>query len=162
MIANEPLTRFFLSHNADPNPTTNPGGTLLDVAAANSTPAIFSLLLAHGANLSNSDALHSAAGELSKVPGRVEMMEYLLDLGMDVNALWRREYPPSRRKGRGTPLHAAVSSQERDRIVVLLERGADARIKDTLERTPMEYAVEKGLERAVGILREYEEIGKAA
>jgi ankyrin repeat protein len=90
------------------------------------------------------------------------MMEYLLDLGMDVNALWRREYPPSRRKGRGTPLHAAVSSQERDRIVVLLERGADARIKDTLERTPMEYAVEKGLERAVGILREYEEIGKAA
>ena len=34
--------------------------------------------------------------------------------------------------GRGTPLHAAVGSQELDRINFLLEKGADMEMRNTL------------------------------
>ena len=146
VVRDETLTHYFLDHGADPNAVGNgPGSTILDVAAANTSPAVFDMLLNHGAKLQDSDALHSAAGERVKRLGRLEMMDHLLHLGMDINALWRREYPPSRRMGRGTPLHAAVSAQEVDRIKFLLGRGADMEKKNTLDQTPLEYAVAKGL-----------------
>ena len=90
------------------------------------------------------------------------MMKHLLDMGMDINALWRREYPPGRRMGRGTPLHAAVSSQEKDRIVLLLEWGADPQAKNTLGQTPMRYADAKGLGSSVEALRVYENLREDA
>ena len=90
------------------------------------------------------------------------MLKHLLDMGMDINALWRREYPLGRRMGRGTPLHAAVSSQEKDRIVLLLERGADPQAKNTLGQTPMRYADVKGLGSSVEALRGYENLSEDA
>lgn len=143
IVRNEELTRWFLSHGANPNAYGKPGSTILDVAAANSGPAVFELLMTHGARLEDSDALHSAAGARKNRSGRVEMMAYLLDLGMDVNAIGRREYLPSRRIGRGAPLHAAVAAQEADRIEFLLKRGADVEVRNTLGQTPLEYAIAK-------------------
>ncbi len=153
IVGNEKLTRWFLAHGANPNIYGKPGSTILDVAAANSTPTVVDLLLAHGAGLEDSDALHSAAGEREKRPGRVEMMSHLLRLGMDVNALGRREYPAGRRIGRGTPLQAAVAPQERDRFGFLLGQGADKEIKNTLGETPLEYATERGFTISEAILR---------
>ena len=112
--------------------------------------------MAHGARLEDSDALHSAAGEREKRPGRVEMAAYLLDLGMHINALGRREYPPSRRIGRGTPLHAAVATQEIDRIEFLIKRGADMGVRNTLGQTPLEYAIAKGFAASEAFLRNTE------
>ena len=100
--------------------------------------------MTHGARLEDSDALHSAAGERKNRPGRVEMMAYLLDLGMDINAIGRRDYPPSRRIGRGTPLHAAVGAREVNRIEFLLKRGANTEVRNTLGQTPLDFAVAKG------------------
>ena len=85
------------------------------------------------------------------------MIQHLLYLGMDVNALWRREYPPGRRMGRGTPLHAAVSAQAEDRIWCLVERGADVGKQNTLGQTPLEFAVAKGLRDMEPVLKEIEE-----
>ena len=91
IICDEVLVRWFLTHGADPNPYgAKAGSTILDVAAANATPTIFGLLISHGARLADSDALHSAAGEREKRPGRVEMMAHLLGLGFDINAMGRR------------------------------------------------------------------------
>ena len=152
-MRDEKLTRWFLSHGANPNAYGKPGSTILDVAAANSTPAIFELLMAHGARLEDSDALHSAAGEREKRPGRVEMAAYLLDLRVDINALGRREYPHSRRIGRGTALHAAIATQEIERIKFLLKMGASMEVRNTLGQRPLEYVTAKGFATSEAFLR---------
>lgn len=153
IVRDEKLIRWFLAHGADPNAYGQPGSTILDVAAANSTPTVLDLLIAHGARLEDSDALHSAAGEREKKPGRVEMMSHLLHLGMDINALAQREYPAGRRIGRGTPLQAAVAPEEPDRIQFLIEHGANQEVKNTLGQTPLEYAIERGFTTSEAILR---------
>jgi len=132
-----------------------PDPNILDVAAANSTPAVFDLLLKHGAKLDDSGALYSAAGELEKVSGRVEMMSHLLDMGMDIDALWRRVFPAGRRIGRGTSLHAATSSQQHNRILLLLEKWAEMEVKNTLGQTPLEYAIGKDLTTSIEVLKKY-------
>lgn len=109
--------------------------------------------MAHGARLEDSDALHSAVGEREKRPGRVEMAAYLLDLGMQINALGRREYPASRRIGRGTPLHAAVATQEIDRIEFLLRKGANMNVRNSLGQTPLEYTIAKRFAVSEAFLR---------
>ena len=73
------MTHCSLDHDADPNAIREPGGTILDVAAAGSTLAIFDLLLKRQARLEDYDGLHAAAGELKHTPGRVAMMEFLLE-----------------------------------------------------------------------------------
>ncbi|KAL9101796.1 MAG: hypothetical protein Q9163_002992, partial [Psora crenata] len=80
IISNPPLVAWFLTHGASATNDAPPGSTLLDVAAANSTPAVIDLLIAHGALLSSSDALHTAAGQLQARPGRDDMLAHLLDL----------------------------------------------------------------------------------
>ena len=155
VVRDESLTRWFLEHGANPSIVGEPGTNILDVIAANSTLTVFELLLQYGAKLEESNALHSAAGELKKTPGRVEMMKFLLDKGMDLNVLWRREYPAGRRMGRGTPLHAATSSQQPDRIMLLLERGADPEAKNTLGQTPLEYAIGKNLATSIEVLQDH-------
>ena len=128
-----------------------------DLAGANATPTIFDLLISHGARLADSDALHLAAGELEKRPGRVEMMAHVLDLAFDINAMARRDYPPGRRIGRGTPLHAAFLTQETDRVNFFVQRGANLEIRSTLGRTPLEYPVAKGFANSETVLRSVEE-----
>ena len=151
-MSDEELTTWFLDHGADPNAFGKPGATILDVAAAGATPAVFDLLLKHQARLEDCDGLHSAAGELGGTPGRVTMMALLLDKGMDINALSKTEYPSTRGRGRETPLHAAVTSQQRDRIEFLIKRGADRSVKNTLGQTPWEYAVARGFDNSIKVL----------
>ena len=163
VICDEKLVSWFLAHGADPNPYGAKAGTaILDVAAANATPTIFDLLISHGARLADSDALHSAAGEREKRIGRVEMMAHLLGLGFDINAMGRREYPPSRRIGRGTPLHAAVPTQQTDRIEFLLQKGASLEIRNALDQTPLKYAVAKGFAISATVLRSAEEAARGS
>ena len=84
-------------------------------------------------------------------------MAHLLNLGVDINAVGRREYPASRRIGRGTPLHAATPTQQTDRIHFLVQRGANLEIRNTLGQTPLEYAVAKGFTTSENVLSSAEE-----
>ena len=152
VLGNERVTRWFLENGANAN-FGKIGSTLLDVAAANATTQVFDLLVAHGARIEESDALHSAAGERENKPGRVDMMTHLLGMGFNVNAIGRRDYPPGRKIGRGTPLHAAMAPQQTERIDLLLRHGADTEVKNTLGQTPLEYTVEKGFRRSENFLR---------
>ena len=143
-VRSEDLSSWFLSHGADPNACGKPGSTLFDVVAASSNPEAFDVFIAHGARLEDSHALLSSTGERENRPGRVKKMAHLLDLSMDINAIGRRGYPPSRRIGRGTPLHTAVGARAIDRIEFLPERGGDMEVRNTLGQTPMEHAIAKG------------------
>ena len=113
---------------------------MLDVAAAGSTPAILDLLINHGLHLSHSDALHSAAGSLEAPPGRIEMMDYLLDRGMNIDAIEKVGLPGATEVGKGTPLHSAVYIDNEERVAFLLEKGADPRVKNDFGEDAAKFA----------------------
>lgn len=66
-----------------------------------------------------------------------------------VNALLFQNSPESyeqeRYSGLGTPLHSAVRSGRLDNIDVLISNSADALIKDSMGRLPIEIAEYRGL-----------------
>lgn len=138
----EPAIRYLLAHGANPNlgPPQNSqehfqdirpiynSGNALNEAAAHCTPEIFALLLDHGAVLSNSDALHRAAGASRKLPPgeRIPMLKYLLGLGLDPNAIDDGIRVAEDRRGQhGSPLQYAIIWGRREEAKWLLEHGAD-------------------------------------
>ncbi|KAL8935064.1 MAG: hypothetical protein Q9216_005598 [Gyalolechia sp. 2 TL-2023] len=152
VVDSEELTQWFLGHGADPTADTT--FSILDVAAACSSPAVLDLLIAHGARLEDSDALHAAAGECESVPGRVEVMRHLIeDLGADVDAIEQRGLPIGRGLGRGTPLHSAAYAGKAERIKLLLAEGANKEKQNTLGQTAMDLAIMQESETALEILK---------
>lgn len=135
----EPYIRYLLSQGANPNfgrpanssslarpvrPVHN-SGAALNSAAAHSTPEIFSLLLAHGAILSNAFPLHHAVVVAREHPpgSQIPMLEYLLTLGLDIDAMddgvsfgWGVI---------GTPLHHAITWHRIKEAKWLIEKGAN-------------------------------------
>lgn len=152
-----PLVKWFLAHGADPNLRGSragvPGAHMLEVAAASSSPAVLDVLLDHGLELEDTDALHAAAGAFEAPPGRLEMMARLLDLGMDINAIEQRGQPSSRGTGKGTPLHSAVYVDEKEHVAFLLKRGADKEVRNTLGQTAVEFAVAQESPESLGLLK---------
>lgn len=136
LLRHETLTRWLLAHGADPNlgpplnfqaaalPLTD-SGAVLDTAASTASPEIFRLLLEHGAKLENSLPLHAAAATSSKSDGEsIDMMEYLLQLGVDINGS-----DESRGfRALGTPLHYAIRGRMTERVKFLRAKGSDVKI----------------------------------
>lgn len=122
------------------------------MACGSSTPEVVDLLLAHGASLHHSNALHIVAEDDEIRLQSLTMISHLLDLGMDVNELSHDMYPESRGLGDYTPLHAAAGSDFAEAIILLLQRGADPEIKNTLGKTSMDWAIECGNAAAIEAL----------
>lgn len=57
------------------------------------------------------------------------MMQHLLDLGIDINAIETFYVKPPKPRGRGTALHAAIRAGKVGRVRWLLEHGADVNAK---------------------------------
>ncbi|MCJ1405872.1 hypothetical protein MMC11_009102 [Xylographa trunciseda] len=140
MVRNVELVRWFLAHGADPNIRGSWNELPITVACCNSTPEVVDLLIAHGASLHHSDALHLLAEDEDHSPQSIRMMSHLIDLGMDVNEIshTNREH---RRLPYHTPLHSAVEFEFVEAITFLLAKGADPDIRDTSGRTPLECAI---------------------
>lgn len=154
-MSDEALVKWFLEHGADPNIHSDRDGVSpLDIAASISTTAVIALFLEHGARVENSNALHAAARGRSGIP----MMGYLLDQGVDINALEHQHNPEyfERRKhfGFGTALHCAAQRGSKERIQYLLERGADREIKNTIGYTPAQWAKRFGCEGCHEMLKQ--------
>ncbi|KAG6988920.1 hypothetical protein G7Y79_00068g096190 [Physcia stellaris] len=130
------LVEWFLQQGADPNlggpgqgnadaenPLTNSGACLYQ-AAAKSTPAVIELLLRGGAKMENSRPLHAAVRRGKEA---IPMLEYLLDLGCDIESL----ADPCDQFSVGTPLESVIRHGLRhDSLAIakfLLEKGADPR-----------------------------------
>ena len=109
-------------------------------AAAGAPLHIVRLLCPRGATYH--DVLQSAAE--SSAEGRLEVMEYLLDGGADIDAVkWKHHaysYQNFGMLGLGTALHYAARCGFTDRVEMLLRRGARVDVADSNGLTALEVA----------------------
>ncbi|MCJ1405685.1 hypothetical protein MMC11_008914 [Xylographa trunciseda] len=117
-------------------------GTVSPLAAAamvdTDAPAMTEILLAHGAVIEQTLALHTAARTGNLIP-----ITFLLDKGADINEIPEvddRTY--SCEDYLRTPLHYAVDGEHLDAVELLLRRGADPSIVDRKGRTLLQRAQE--------------------
>ena len=113
------------------------------------------LLILHGARVNGSGAIVMAAED-----GKMEMVKLLLNEGADINEIGI-EHPtdPRFREDMGTALHRAVERGQEEVVGFLLERGADAGLKDPMGRTPADLAKGKGNEKILKSLKERKKRG---
>lgn len=149
--------RWCLEHGADPMFRSADGTRdILSQAGKIASVKILNILKEYGADLTRSNALQEAA--LGKKPGRIEVMEYLLDEArVPINQL-EFTYDDSlfdkmQGTGLGTALHKAVEAKCLESVRFLLERGIDQDIEDTKGRKAVDLARRYEFEKAVILLQ---------
>jgi ankyrin repeat protein len=145
VLKNKRLLAWFLAHGASPNAPAATSRTAIDAAARIASAQVVARLLQHGGTIGTTNALHMAIR--SPKPGRYEMVECLLEVGAHIDALEHEgtEQLLTRASSElGTALHNAAREGRDDLVRLLLERGANVGIRDTLGRTPAELAEEEG------------------
>jgi len=147
------MVQFLISRGADPNANHTSGmSRALELAAFHSSIPVLDALLNAGAVLKGRSTLHNAAGyrrtdvvaylldrraAINKIPDNPDILENALERGVK-NALCEAAW-------RGQP---AV-------VRLLLERGADASVRDINGRSTLELAETEGHESCIGVLNEY-------
>ena len=118
----------------------------LHLAAAFASPAAVTLLLEHGSHIhqvSHNPLRNQALHACIALGNSVDVARLLIDAGAPVNATAAGGY---------TPLHIAASNGNRDMVVLLLERGADPGTRCDQDKTPADYARERGHAEVVALL----------
>lgn len=150
---NIPLIIWLLQNGANPNENSKeePFDTPLAVAAGWSTLEIFRLLLKNGAEGGIKAAFLTAADH-----GRCDILQVLLDEGVDVNCTVTKEENPYRRKDEpeenGNALHYAAMGGNPSVIEFLLEKGGDSEAKTPGGMTPREVAEKRGSSSCASLL----------
>ena len=147
-VDHEELLRWLLDNGGDPNlraERQRSGSccrlfTPLTRAAHSMDTRGLEILLSYGAEL-DPMALHEAIE--CRSDRKIAHMEVLYHRGVDIN-YWTRRW--------GTPLDHAVHRRSKGNVQFLLERGADATIRNVLDKTPAEMARDKGLLELVELL----------
>lgn len=155
---NPDLLKWYLSLGADPNlgiprncikekrfvdspDLPSPDSSVaLECASRDCDTGIIDILLEHGAKLENSLVFHYALmrkSEPSDLEARTPMMEYLLNLGADINKFgWIGSLPYG-----GTALHLAAFFGRVEDARWLLEHGADPTVRAGGKYMPEAYAI---------------------
>ena len=142
---NENMIRWFLAHGASPN-ASNSGffRTPIMYAAAMLSLSIVKLLYAYG--VTHESVLQCAAESTRE--GRLEVLEFVVEKGADINAIkWQHHaftYDCWGRASLGTALHYAVTGGYKDRVALLLRKGARTDIPNTTGQTALDIARESG------------------
>lgn len=160
-LGNADLVRWHLQHGADPNIRTRRGYTALDYAGYKYSLEVVKLLVQHGADVTNTTAIHNAVVNSVKFPpvnpGRLDIVTYLLECGASINQLEvtgdEYERPPIT-PYTGTPLHRAVEGGNPEHVAYLLSRGADRSIKGAMGMTSLEVAERDHLDEIEALLQE--------
>lgn len=135
------LVRWHLSHGADPDLHTGDKIDALAIAAARNSLSMVQCLIEYGASIRGTKALLAAAGLKDKTPETIMIIRLLVDIGVDVNYVEEpREKLIYESWFRGTALHYAVEIQDEERVMLLLELGADPSVKGTAGFTLLEAA----------------------
>lgn len=95
-------------------------------------------------NLMGENLMHSAI-----LKHRFDLIVPLADMGLDVNEPVQYGVIPFAQ----TPLHLAVSENDKTICKILIVIGADLEIRDALNRTPVQYAEKIGFERIARMLQ---------
>ncbi len=147
-----PFVKLCLAHGADPNCNLFESyKTVLTATAEEASVPMAALLLENGSILKGSGALAAAAKA-----GKLDMLEFLLEKGADIDELGIH-HPSDRRcdKDDGSALHQAVRNGHDELVPFLLAKGADVNLKDVMGRTPLAFAKAKGNEKLVSMLKEH-------
>ncbi|KAI9823638.1 MAG: hypothetical protein M1832_002419 [Thelocarpon impressellum] len=127
------MLEWFLSKGASPDAACDQDITVLTHACIWGTMDTVKFLLAHGGSVKHGHLLHATASR--RLPDRTELLSFLLDQGMDVNAIKYEDQPEiywaEYWQGLGTVLHYVARAGDVKAIRLLLSRGADPRIRDS-------------------------------
>ena len=126
-----------LAHGANPNLNlVDDYKSILAAVAELSSVKMATLLVANGARVKGSGALVLAAEE-----GKLDMVQYLLDQGADVDEIGIENPTDERHEEEvGSALHRAAYRGHEDIARVLLEKGANVELKDMRGRTALDLA----------------------
>lgn len=95
-----------------------------------------------GGSIEHGQLLHFAANRV--LPDRIQVFEYVLDRGASINGIMfqncAESYEQERYSGLGTPLHSAAKTGNLDMVEIILLKGADPSIKDSMGRLAIEVA----------------------
>nr|POE54515.1 serine/threonine-protein phosphatase 6 regulatory ankyrin repeat subunit c [Quercus suber] len=132
-IEDPELTAWFIAHGADPNAQCGLDKTPLSAAVQYGPLSVIELLFANGGNVKNGQLLHYAIWR--DLDDRVAIVKYLLEKGTPVDAVMYNNEPNSYLQreafGLGSPLHDAAAIGDVDVLRLLIDRGADLRMRDT-------------------------------
>lgn len=147
------LTRFFLENGADPNARCYFDITPFSWAVISPPLEVIELLMQYGASLTRgypmSSAIRRKKDDCSKV------VRFLLEKGAPVNDILFAHDKHSFYHwldfdfGLGTPLHDAAEDGDLGLVNLLLEYGADATVKNTCGKLPIQLARENQHEAVV-------------
>ncbi|ODM15093.1 hypothetical protein SI65_09589 [Aspergillus cristatus] len=131
--------RCCLENGANPNENLlEEYKTALAAAAERGNIAMVELLLDHGAWTKESGALILAAEK-----GDTEMVRFLLSKGLDINEMGVKGPLGAEELDEiGTALHKAISNGHINTAALLIDAGADTKLKDAQGRTPEKLAEE--------------------
>ncbi|KAI0388156.1 ankyrin [Hypomontagnella monticulosa] len=156
LITSIPHIEWLLDHGANPMAgSISHHKTIPGQAAKGASLAVLRLLKDKGVDFSKSNALHDAAA--SKVKGRIEIMDFLLDeAGVPLNAMaFDYDQRLSVMHGSfriGTALHSALWSNNLESMKYLIGRDIDQSIKDGRGRTAAEVARQFKFHEALPLL----------
>ena len=132
------ISRVLLEYNAEVNSRNEDGSTPLLIASSNGNIGLFRLLLAHNADVFVHDNWGNTPLHLAAFGGHLEVVRDLLELEADVDSL----------NGEGlTPSQQALKGQREgylDIVCLLLNHGADEKVHDENENTPLHFAASEG------------------
>lgn len=146
---------WFLSHGADPNAPCGLDITPLSIAIRDAPFENIRILFDHGGSIEHGQPLQFAA--IRGLPDRIDVLNFLIDKGAPVNSVMYENSPDSyeqeRFSGLGTPLHIAAATGCLDMVDMLLSRGADPSIKNSLGKLAVEGAEYHGCSEVANRLR---------
>jgi len=133
--------RLLLKSGARPRENEgSQGQTTLGDAAVYGSPEIVSMLVESGVEINKSRAL-----ELAARAGRKDNVLCLLEKGADVDEVpdteWWYVSNQHREEGLGSALHAAASQGHSEIVSLLIEKGANIYLEDSLGRTAFRRAI---------------------
>ncbi|KXT15449.1 hypothetical protein AC579_10591 [Pseudocercospora musae] len=135
---------WLLEHGADPMKKARRGKTVLDIVAQSASPEMVQQVLDYGGRPNECYALHAACRW--RTSKRLEVIKMLVNEygANNVNVLEFEHDPVNfelcRNSPLGTPLHYAARFGPADAVRLLLAKGADKNVLDSVGKTAMAWA----------------------
>jgi len=151
VLHDQHLLSWFLAHGASPNANNEIHRTSMDAAAWFTNTHVLEQLLQHGGMINQTNALHMAVRSSKPSALRRQVVEYLLKAGVNINAI---EFEGTERvsSSYGTALHNAAGMGREDMVRLLLENGADIKVRDMSGHTASEVAEKEGYPQLIPML----------
>lgn len=131
-LDDEHLTRWLLSHGANPNAGCALDLTPLSIAVEHATFDVINLLFENGGSIRYGQLLHYAVRR--DAADRLEVLSFILKKAPPINNVMYQDrldcYYSQMAFGIGTPLHEAAEMGKLDVVRMLLGHGADPLIRD--------------------------------